>query len=760
MVSNVQHHVSVPRPSNVSTHTNQQFQFDPWILWVTVRRCWPWAVPTGAVLAALVSFFILETFVPRYRAEHLLEANQDYLVFRGVLPTVTDLARTEKQLFYNPIVLDPVLSDANLRKAPSLADSEKADANLRRNLSIASAGDKTRIVVSYTDTDREAAALVCNAVVDSYLRQRDTFDNDRISNLEKWLEPEIDRWQQEVTIRQKQVQKLSEQTLGYSPGQRLAVIEDQNKFTLLSDLQGQITDLTVELALIEAAEKREQSGEGRAAEFVPPEFKIIRREPTKEQIQQLVNADKDVQEAESMINRYKAVVVSLEDQDLVRLRRDYYDEMQANVEEWTAKLNKAREVAEVDALQQLNERADRDFELAKEQADTQLALLRQQFAKNQSADRESAVLERANQLDDLRTRLSVLTKQYEEERSRLEKFGGASAELQFANDELLVANTVLTKLRDRIAAIRTERRQDGAVRSLAEAVPPKNPEETVPTKKLTMAAGAAFAIPFLLGLLWEFRVQRLTDSVAVEKSPFLAPIVGEVARLPSGTRSGSRSRRIFEESVDTLRANLFLSADTKDARSIAVVSSMSAEGKSSVASQLAISVAKATGQTVLLVDADLRCPDQHDIFGLDLGPGLSGVLSNEVGFDEAIDKSLGDLVHVMPAGPLNCSPHRLMNQSAMKHFVEEALDRYHVVIFDTAPVLAAGETLTIASAVDVSLLCVMRDVSRIEHVSRTTRRLAAAGAKIGGTVFSGVTQRQYADRYGDYHYATAAIESN
>ncbi|MDG2220955.1 MAG: exopolysaccharide synthesis protein, partial [Rubripirellula sp.] len=236
------------------------YQFDPWILWVAFRRCWPWAIPTGAILAGLVAFYILETFIPRYKASHLLEANQDYVVFKGVMPTVSDLSRTEKQIFFNAVVLDPVLSDANLRKAPSLADPETAEKNLRRNLSISAAGSKTRIFVNYEDIDRDAAADVCNAVVESYLRQRDSFDDSRISNLEKWLEPEIERWQQEVEVRQDRIQKLSEMTHGYSvlaqgPADSVRRMEANADVSLIAGLRGQISDLTVQLSLLDAEQR-------------------------------------------------------------------------------------------------------------------------------------------------------------------------------------------------------------------------------------------------------------------------------------------------------------------------------------------------------------------------------------------------------------------------------------------------------------------------------------------------------------------------
>ena len=69
--------------------------------------------------------------------------------------------------------------------------------------------------------------------------------------------------------------------------------------------------------------------------------------------------------------------------------------------------------------------------------------------------------------------------------------------------------------------------------------------------------------------------------------------------------------------------------------------------------------------------------------------------------------------------------------------------------------LSASESLVVASAVDATLLCIMRDVSRMDSVNRTTRRLEASGATVAGTVFSGVTARAYANRYGDYQYALA-----
>ncbi|QDT06296.1 Tyrosine-protein kinase ptk [Rubripirellula lacrimiformis] len=760
--------------------------FDPWMLWVTVRRCWFWAVPIGLVLASLAGFVVLKTFVPRYKAIHLLEANQDYVVFKGVMPMVDDLVRTERALFLNPIVLDPVLSDPDLRSAPSLSDPETAEAQLRKNLSVQSAGAKTQMLVSYEDSDRDMAAKVCNAVVNAYLRQRDAFDSKRTNNLERWLEPEIQRWEAEVSNRQSRVQSLSERTLGFNPAARLSVAEDESSLALFAELRSKITDIEVKLSVLDASEAManeveiENVSDLAAADsvsvmdldaagvaFVPVRREVRRQSISSNDVDRMAQTDADVLQARKKAAYYEGLRLNMEASDLVRINREHYRGIVADQALWEGKVEEALTAARERVQAELEDRAETIYKQELAAVDAEVQLQRDQFLADQQLAKRKAVAMRqaAMKIDqetaqlarkELEARLAVLNTHYDRERVRLEQLGGDAAELQFAEEDLAVGNGVLDKLRQRVAEIRTERRQDGAVRSLAEATPPRAPVESIPTKKILMASGACFAIPFLVGLLWEMRTQRITDANAVDRCAVLAPVVGELTRAPIDPRN-SKGRRIFEESVDALRANLFLSQQTRGARTIAICSSMSGEGKSTAAAQLAVSLAKASNKTVLLVDGDTRCPDLHDVFGIDLSPGLTGVLGGRVELKDAINRSLGNLVHVLPAGRLDASPHRLITQSGIETLIEQALQQYDFIVFDTAPVLSAGETLALAAATDVTLLCVMRDRTRMDSLERTSRRLESAGANVTGTIFSGVTSRAYAYRYGDYHYS--AIES-
>jgi len=219
--------------------------------------------------------------------------------------------------------------------------------------------------------------------------------------------------------------------------------------------------------------------------------------------------------------------------------------------------------------------------------------------------------------------------------------------------------------------------------------------------------------------------------------------------LPSDSNQ-HRDRRLFHESYETLRNNLFLSQETKATRSIAVVSGMTSEGKSSVASQLALSLVRSTDEPVLLVDADMRCPEQHDLFGLEPGQGLGEVLAGELNLTDAIDTTANNKLHVLTSGSSPEFYRSHVTPKNMQALIEEALQQYRYVILDTSPVLSAGESLAIACSVDATLLCVMRDVSRIDAVLRTTQRLKSSGANIVGCVFNGLPAWQYSYRYGTY----------
>ncbi len=401
--------------------------FDPWIIWVTFRRCWPWAVPVGTLLACVVAIVVKETFVPRYRASHWLEAQQDYLVYRGVLPTANDLARTERTFFYSPIILEPVLADPNLRKAPSLSDPNSADVNIRKNLSLESGGTSSRLIVHYTDTDPVSAAMVADAIAESYVRSRDSFDNQRVDVLLKWLKPELDRQENKVDEKRLLVRKLSEEALGFAPGQRLSMMEDRHNLATISDLQARITNLRVQLNVLDAKQKQDREKRGLATEdvsFTPPPIDLKRHVPSESDIEAAIDRDEEVIDANRLVQNYKATIENLEFNDLVRFDRARHRELEAKRDQAIAELEKKREAVRPAVLEQLDKLADQDLARRKHEAEQRVALLERKYREGiafEKLEQEEAIrLER----EAIAAQLQVYEAEYEAERERLMRFGG------------------------------------------------------------------------------------------------------------------------------------------------------------------------------------------------------------------------------------------------------------------------------------------------------------------------------------------------
>ena len=110
-------------------------------------------------------------------------------------------------------------------------------------------------------------------------------------------------------------------------------------------------------------------------------------------------------------------------------------------------------------------------------------------------------------------------------------------------------------------------------------------------------------------------------------------------------------------------------------------------------------------------------------------------------------------MHILTAGEIRKDLARIVSKERIESLMQHVKEKYRFIIIDTAPVLAASETLSFAAGADVTLLCTMRDVTREDNLKLCLRRLDLSGAKLIGTVFSGMPVRQYLYRYGDYRYS-------
>jgi tyrosine-protein kinase Etk/Wzc len=165
-----------------------------------------------------------------------------------------------------------------------------------------------------------------------------------------------------------------------------------------------------------------------------------------------------------------------------------------------------------------------------------------------------------------------------------------------------------------------------------------------------------------------------------------------------------KPRRAVSESYRSLRTALLLS--TADGlRSVVVTSAVPGEGKTATATNLAVVLAQ-LGRDVLIVDADLRKPRQHEIFGVSNRVGLVNYLTGQAEAAQVFLRTNLPNLHVAPSGPVPPNPAELLAATRMHEFVTLARQRFDYVVFDTPPALPVTDATILGALVDGVLLCV------------------------------------------------------
>lgn len=191
----------------------------------------------------------------------------------------------------------------------------------------------------------------------------------------------------------------------------------------------------------------------------------------------------------------------------------------------------------------------------------------------------------------------------------------------------------------------------------------------------------------------------------------------------------------ISEAYRTLRTNVqFTSVDSKT-KKIMITSSGPREGKSTTAANLAVSMAQ-SGKSVLLIDADMRNPTQHKLFGLSNMEGLSVSLVQDQGSRAFIQATEVSGVSVLPGGPIPPNPAELVGSKRMKHLIADLSGQFDVVLIDTPPIIAVTDAAIIAQEVDGVILVLASGEVNKDFALRAKDQLEKVGAKILGAVLN------------------------
>ncbi len=197
-------------------------------------------------------------------------------------------------------------------------------------------------------------------------------------------------------------------------------------------------------------------------------------------------------------------------------------------------------------------------------------------------------------------------------------------------------------------------------------------------------------------------------------------------------------RSPVSEAYRTLRTNLEFSSLDKPLKTLVVTSPGPEEGKSTTLANLAVTMAQAEKE-VILVDCDLRRPSQHEIFGQSNDVGLTTMVVDEKAMSQPPLLEIGvPGLLLLPSGPLPPNPSELVGSRRMQEIIAALSERADVVLFDAPPIIAVTDAAVLASRVDGVLLVVKAGGTKREHAQKAKALLDKVNAHLVGAVLNNV----------------------
>ncbi len=681
------------------------------------RRRWIQAVGVGLVVASIAAAVVWFVVPTRYEVAALLKVSSQSPVVRqrsggGADADFATYKRTQSALIRSHFVLHATIRKPEIARLPIIQQqSDDAVGWLEKNLIVEYPSDAEILKISMRGDKPDQLVKLVNAVKDSYMDEIVNAEREEQMRRRETLEQNYQKNREEIRGKLTALYQLTRQ-LGTSNNEtamlkrRLATEHLEMLSQRRNRIEEQIRDIRMKIIL---AEKR-----GTNIKTVQIPDYILENEYAKDsviasanrrlmQLRDTLAADEHqmVNKSTPRINRMKSEIARISDEieeRKITLRPVLIDQLSAG------------HGSTMDNVNMLVPLLETEHEAYKAELDEVVTARAKQFEEVQKLEAYSADIEtRRAELDELQS----ITKEM-------------GYELRILQVEFFA--------KPRITLIENA----------------SSPSGNDALKRLT-GVGAAGLLGFglaVLGISWfEFRSRRLdsanevTEGLGIQVLGRLPKMSGRAWRKMQSSPAGhSRLHGLLAESVDSIRTTLIHTTSVDSPRMIMVTSADAHEGKTTVASQLAASLAR-SGRRTLLVDGDVRSPAAHRVFELPQEPGLCELLRRQVDTETAVHPTRSANLWVMPAGRCDMQSVQALSGESLTQAADNWRSQFDFVVIDAGPVLKVADPLLLGQHVDATILSVLRDVSQIPKIYEASQRLQSVGINVLGAVVNGVNER-------------------
>jgi succinoglycan biosynthesis transport protein ExoP len=305
------------------------------------------------------------------------------------------------------------------------------------------------------------------------------------------------------------------------------------------------------------------------------------------------------------------------------------------------------------------------------------------------------------------------------------------------------------------------------IRVVDEAERPRSAVTPQPRRNIMLAVFGGFVLAVGFAFFFEYVDSRIKSPEEI--TAFLG--LPSLGMLPALSKRWTETAPLlntglppnFSEMLRTIRTNILFSSMEEGPRTLVVTSTGPGEGKTMVASNLAVGFAL-TGQRVLLVDADMRRSRAHQLFNLNQEPGLSNILVGNAKPSAALCKTDVAGLWVLPAGRTPPNPAELLSSKRFKDLVGSLGENFDTIVIDTPPVMVVTDPMVIASFASGVIFVIGAEMTSRYAAQAALQQLHQGRARVIGAILNRVQldkngyyySRYYKREYGAYYCGAQA----